>query len=167
MSTKTIHKHSTLTTHYFMDDHIHLTVASITEHQNKFLMVEEFSKKLKHKVINQPAGHVENNESIFDAVIRETLEETAWLVKPEAVIGIYQSFTDGNHDSVQYLRVCFSCSIDKQTDQALDSDIIQALWLSAEDILALKNARSPMVSQSLQDYLDGKRFSLDILTALR
>ena len=150
-----------------MDDHIHLTVASIIEHQNKFLMVEEFSKKLKHKVINQPAGHVENNEAIIDAVIRETLEETAWKVIPEAVVGIYQSFTDGNNQSVQYLRVCFACAIDAQTNQALDSDIIRSLWLDADQILALSNARSPMVKESMRDYLAGKRFSLDILTALR
>ena len=150
-----------------MDDHIHLTVASITEHQNKFLMVEEFSKKLKHKVINQPAGHVENNEAIIDAVIRETLEETAWKITPDSVVGIYQSFTDGNNESVQYLRVCFACSIDTQTDRPLDPDIIQAVWLSADEILALKNTRSPMVKQSMRDYLAGKRFSLDILTALR
>lgn len=150
-----------------MPDHIHLTVAAITEHQNKFLMVEEFSKKLNHRVINQPAGHVEKNEFVFDAVIRETLEETAWRVTPETVIGIYQSFTDGNNDSIQYLRICFSCSADEQTDQALDPDIIQALWLSADEIFASTNTRSPMVKQSLQDYLDGQRFSLDILTALR
>ena len=150
-----------------MDDYIHLTVAAITEHQNKFLMVEEFSKKLKHTVINQPAGHVEKNEKILDAVIRETLEETAYRVEPEAVVGIYQSFTDGNNESTQYLRVCFACSINEKTKLPLDDDIIRTIWLSADEILTLENARSPMVKQSLRDYLAGKRFSLDILTALR
>ena len=40
-------------------------------------------------VFNQPAGHVERGEQFVDAVVRETLEETAWTFHPEALIGIY------------------------------------------------------------------------------
>lgn len=150
-----------------MDDFIHLTVASITENNNQFLMVEEYSKRLQKNVINQPAGHVENNEPILDAVVRETLEETAWRVEPQEVVGIYQSFIDGNNDSTQYLRICIACAPVSQTNNAIDSDILQATWLTADEVLNLSNPRSPMVKRCLQDYLNGQRFSLDILTALR
>ena len=149
-----------------MKDYIHLTVAAIVEKEERFLMVEEHSSKLGKNVINQPAGHVENNEAIFDAVIRETLEETAWLVKPLNIVGIYQSFTDGNKENTQYLRICFACDAIKQTENSIDPDITQALWLSASEIQTLNNARSPMVKQCLNDYLSGKSFPLDMLNAL-
>jgi ADP-ribose pyrophosphatase YjhB (NUDIX family) len=53
----------------------HITVATIVERAGKFLMVKE--KSGGRLVYNQPAGHVELNESLLDAAIRETLEETA------------------------------------------------------------------------------------------
>ena len=52
----------------------HVTVAAIIHKDGKFLLVEETVNG--ERVINQPAGHLENNESFIDAVIRETLEET-------------------------------------------------------------------------------------------
>ena len=63
----------------------HVTVAAICEQDGQFLMVEEHSTANSHTVINQPAGHVEKDESIVEAVIRETLEETCWQFTPEAL----------------------------------------------------------------------------------
>ena len=130
-------------------------------------MVEEYSSRLAKNVINQPAGHVEKNERIIDAVVRETLEETSWLVKPQFLIGVYQSFIDGSNESTQYLRFCIACSVIKKTDNALDPDIIRSSWMNQEEIMTLTNPRSPMVQHCLKDYIHGQRFSLDILTALR
>ena len=44
----------------------HITVASIVEKDNKFLFVEEFVKD--NVVLNQPAGHLEENETLEEAV---------------------------------------------------------------------------------------------------
>ena len=57
----------------------HITVASVIEKDKKYLFVEEYVKDLK--VLNQPAGHLEENETIEEACARETLEETAYKVK--------------------------------------------------------------------------------------
>ena len=54
-----------------------VTVAAVIEKDGRFLFVEETSDQ--DIVINQPAGHVEFGESLIEAVIRETLEETASL----------------------------------------------------------------------------------------
>ena len=67
-----------------MDQYPHLTVATIVQRNNEFLMVEEIDNG--RRVINQPAGHVEVGESLFDAAIRETREETGWSVRLEAFI---------------------------------------------------------------------------------
>jgi hypothetical protein len=66
---------------------LELTVAAIACRSNRFLMVEEMVGN--SQVINQPAGHVEPGESPYDAVIRETLEDSAWRFVPEAITGIY------------------------------------------------------------------------------
>ena len=150
-----------------MNNYIHITVAAIVENNGDFLMVEEHSSRLAQNVFNQPAGHVENNESIINAVVRETLEETAWLVEPKFVVGIYQSFNDKNQDATQYLRFCIACNAIEKTNNPLDPDIINSLWINPQDIMALDNTRSPMVKRCLQDYLDGQCFPLDILTTLR
>jgi 8-oxo-dGTP pyrophosphatase MutT (NUDIX family) len=49
----------------------HITVATIVEHAGKFLFVEEF--KAGQHVFNQPAGHLEPNETLPQAALRETL----------------------------------------------------------------------------------------------
>ena len=53
-----------------------ITVAAICERDGKFLRVEEMSKSSNEIVFNQPAGHLEQGETILAGVIRETLEET-------------------------------------------------------------------------------------------
>lgn len=65
----------------------HITVATIVEHEGKFLFVEEF--KANQHVFNQPAGHLEPFETLRQAALRETLEETAWEVELTGVVGIY------------------------------------------------------------------------------
>jgi len=144
---------------------IHVTVASICEKNNQFLVVEEHSKRLNKNVINQPAGHVEVNESLLDAVIRETLEETGWKVTPDYIVGIYQTSIDNPSDT-HYLRVCFACDPVEQASTDLDPDIIKTHWLNSEAILSHPHHRSGLVSLCMQDYLDGKRFPLDIIRSL-
>ena len=66
---------------------IDVTVAAVIERDGQFLFVEErVGGKL---VLNQPAGHLEQGESLIDAVVRETLEETGHRFEPEHVVGIY------------------------------------------------------------------------------
>ena len=47
----------------------HITVASVIEKEKKYLFVEEYVKDLK--VLNQPAGHLEENETIEEACARD------------------------------------------------------------------------------------------------
>jgi len=139
----------------------HATVAAIIERDNKFLMVEELIRG--ERLFNQPAGHLDPDESLFDAAIRETREETAWNFTPEAITGIY--LWKHPVSSKTFLRVAFcgSCD-DHQPGQALDDGIIHAVWMTRDEIVAQKNhLRSPMVIDCIDDYLAGKRFPLDLL----
>ncbi|VAW80869.1 Nudix-like NDP and NTP phosphohydrolase NudJ [hydrothermal vent metagenome] len=112
---------------------------------------------------NQPAGHLEDGESLLEAAIRECLEETAYSFSPVAFVGLYRWRNTEKNDT--YLRATFygECS-GPDTGQALDEGIIAAHWMTLEEIRAHKaELRSPLVLRSLEDYLDGKRYPLDLL----
>jgi 8-oxo-dGTP pyrophosphatase MutT (NUDIX family) len=142
----------------------HVTVAAIIERDNRFLMVEE--KISGSLVLNQPAGHLEEGESLIEAVKRETIEETAWNFEPNSVVGIY--LWRSAKFSTTFLRVSFSgyCT-DYNPAQELDLGIIQALWLSRDELLQRRHAlRSPMVLRCIDDYLSGVRYPLALLQSM-
>ncbi len=144
-----------------MNWHPHTTVACIVEDNGRFLMVEE--KDQGQTVFNQPAGHLDENETLYEAALRETLEETGWEVELNAFLGTYQYYSP--HNGITYIRHCFIASpIRHYSERPLDTDIIAAHWLSAKEILAFDfKARSPIVGKVLQDYLAGQRFPLSLI----
>lgn len=138
------------------------TVAAIVQRGDKFLMVEEFADG--HHVYNQPAGHLEQGESLSSAVCREVMEETAWEFVPQGIVGLY--LYENPRVEITYLRVCFYGEVSAHyPDSALDDGIIDAPWLSRAD-LEQRSAqlRSPMVLRCIDDYLAGQRHPLDLLT---
>lgn len=140
----------------------HVVVAALVERDGRFLMVEETTEDGVR--YNQPAGHLEANESLLDAVIRETLEESAHHFVPEALLGIYR-WRSPQHERV-YLRFAFTGRITHfDTALALDAGILRALWLTPAKIDELKpQHRSPLVAQCIVDYQSGRRYPLDLLT---
>lgn len=139
----------------------HATVATIVAHQGKFLLVEELSDG--QPVFNQPAGHIEENESIFDAAIRETLEESGYLVELTGLTGIYTYLAPSN--GVTYYRFCFAAKLIAHQSKDLDPDIIAAHWLSQEQISKMPAAqwRSPLVPKCMADYHQRKALPLDYI----
>ncbi|KZY59091.1 NUDIX hydrolase [Oleiphilus sp. HI0071] len=126
----------------------HATVACVVEKNGKFLMVEELSHG--QRVYNQPAGHVDEGESIFEAAVRETLEETAWRVELTGLVGLYVYTAPQN--GVCYHRYCFSAQALEHTSNALDADILAAHWLSYAEIISKgENLRSPLVLRCIDD----------------
>jgi 8-oxo-dGTP pyrophosphatase MutT (NUDIX family) len=141
-----------------------VTVAAVVEDGGRFLMVEErISGRL---VINQPAGHLEDGETLIEAVVRETREETAWRLHPEALVGVYLWRSPDNGRS--FLRFAFCGHVDDhRPSQALDTGIVRALWLSHEQLLAQSSRlRSPLVLRCLEDFLLGKRQPLDTVASV-
>jgi ADP-ribose pyrophosphatase YjhB (NUDIX family) len=142
----------------------HVTVAAIAERQGALLLVEEAIQG--RLVLNQPAGHWEEDESLTDAVQREVLEETGYAFVPEALIGIYR--WDVPDRDLTYLRFVFAGRVGPvPVRETLDHNILRALWLSPEE-LQTEHARlrSPMVLRCVQDYLAGRRFPLEILSEI-
>lgn len=141
-----------------------VTVAAIVEQAGKFLLVEEETNRGLR--FNQPAGHLEDNETLLQAVVRETLEETAYEFLPEAVLGIYH--WKHAHNDTTYLRVAYIGTVGQHDpNQALDAGIVRAVWMTVEEMRAQAQLmRSPQVLTCVDDYLAGKRFPLDCITHL-
>lgn len=141
----------------------HVTVAAVVEREGRFLVVEEqTSEGLR---INQPAGHLEPGETLVDAVVRETFEETAHRFVPQALIGAYMMHVDRPNGGATYLRFTF-CGQPGTYSEAgsLDDGIVRTLWLTAEELRACRaRHRTPLVMRSLDDYLAGRRFPLDFV----
>ena len=138
-----------------------VTVAAIAEDNGRYLLVEEDVDNLI--VFNQPAGHLEKNETLLDAVKREVMEETAREFEPQSLVGVY--LYPNPHRDIMYLRFCFAgrC-IQHHADEPLDDGIIRAVWMTRDEIEAShEKMRSPMVRRCLDDYLSGKRYPLEML----
>lgn len=136
------------------------TVACVIEANGKYLLVEELIEgETKY---NQPAGHLEANESIVDACIREVKEETGLDITPQGLVAIYQFSAT---DALAFVRYTFYISLkncDKST--AIDPAIKDTHWLTFAEILALKTQlRSPLVLNCIEDYQNNKRYPLEIL----
>jgi len=142
----------------------HVTVAAIVERDGRFLVVEEHTAAGLR--LNQPAGHLEAGETLLEAVVRETLEETAHPFTPEALVGMYMThFERPDSEGVTYLRFTY-CGTggEREATRALDPDIVRTLWMSADELRACRERhRTPLVMQCIDDYLAGRRFPLDFV----
>jgi 8-oxo-dGTP pyrophosphatase MutT (NUDIX family) len=139
-------------------------VAAVIEHEGLFFMIEEqTSDGLR---INQPAGHLEPNESLLQAVSREALEETAHLFTPTALIGMYltRNLTAPQMDDPTYLRFAFCGTLGDAQNRPLDDGIVRTLWMSYAELVACADRhRSPLVLRCIDDYLAGQRAPLSLL----
>lgn len=141
-----------------------VTVATVVAREGRYLMVEErVGGKL---VYNQPAGHLEPDESILQAAVRETLEETGWHIALSAFIGAYQ--WKAPETGRQYLRMAFAAEpLEHDSGRPLDDGIVAAHWLLPAEIDALSGQhRSPLVARVIADYLNGCRHPLSLLQSL-
>ena len=144
---------------------LHVTVAAVIEKDSKFLLVKEMVEN--QLTYNQPAGHLEENESLSDAVIREVYEETGADFEPRAVIGVYHWQTRYNRDT--YIRVAFRGRLAETRPAPIpDKKIIGSAWLSAEEIKRLprEQLRTLMVLKCIEDYRANLSYPLSILSYL-
>lgn len=130
----------------------------------QFLMVEE--TVAGQQVFNQPAGHLDPGETLFEAAVREALEETAWHVELTEFLGLYQYISPENNEC--YIRSCFVAKpLSWDSTRDLDHDITAAHWMTLDEIRARSaQLRSPVVLKVLEDYCAGVRYPLSVINVL-
>lgn len=141
-----------------------VTVAAVVERDGQFLFVEE--RAGGRVVLNQPAGHLENDETLPHAATREVLEETGWTFVPEHVVGIY--LWQPEHLSRTFLRVAFTGRLEgHDAARPLDHGILRTRWLDRAQLAGQSpRHRSPLVLRCVDDYLAGARYPIALLTHL-
>jgi len=141
-----------------------VTVASIIERDDMFFMIEEDTSDGRR--INQPAGHLDPGESLIDAVVRETLEETAHDFMPRYLVGTYLARYLSNRRGipVTYLRFAFAGELGQQHDQPLDHGIVRTMWMSYDELVATKDRhRSELILKCIDDYRAGVKVPLSVI----
>lgn len=139
----------------------HVTVATVVQAEGRFLVVEE--RVRGRATLNQPAGHLEANETVLQAAVRELSEETGIDAVPQAFMGLHQWIAP---DNTPFLRFLFCLDLPAIVDTfPQDRDIDRCWWLPADEILTSKKLRSPLVAESLRVYQHGTRYPLTILSA--
>lgn len=141
-----------------------VTVATVVLREGRLLVVEEDVGG--RRVLNQPAGHLEPDEAIVEAAVRETLEETGWTVRLTGFIGAYQWQAPENGRS--YLRLAFTADpVGHDATRPLDAGIVAAHWLTPTELRArAAEHRSPLVWRVASDALAGRRLPLEAVAAL-
>jgi phosphatase NudJ len=148
-------------------DQLHLTVAAIVHYKHTFLLVEEKDKQSGRRVLNQPAGHVEQHEDLISAVKRELFEETGLILEPTAWLGISQLKAVNGHRYVR-LNFVFEPTELPANFQPQDSDILALHWFSAQDLpQAALPLRSCLVADAIALYQQGIRLPLELIQPTR
>ena len=140
-----------------------ITVAAVIKNsENKFLMVEEnTSDGIK---INQPAGHLEKNETIVEAVIREVKEETGLVFLPLSLISVHQFFLN----SSSFFRFNFYGEVDSNSKPfSNEKQILKITWLDESYLEKKKKMlRSKCVLAAINDFNQGLKMPLSTIKNL-
>lgn len=108
-------------------------VGCIIEKNNRILMVKE-AKKICYGQWNFPAGHLEENETIKDAAIREAFEETGCKIKLKGVLPVKHHFE--NNENIIMIR--FVASVEEENIKFDKQEILDVKWIDIDEIKKMK-----------------------------
>jgi 8-oxo-dGTP pyrophosphatase MutT (NUDIX family) len=147
-----------------------VTVAAIISRTldgvQQFLLVEEHTPEGLR--LNNPAGHLDPEESPQEGVVREVLEETTCSFTPTCLVGTYLSRFQrpATGDDVTYVRFAFGGTVgEADATRTLDHGIVRTLWLTLPELRAsAARHRSPLVLRCVEDFVAGRRYPLECIT---
>lgn len=126
---------------------------------NEILMVKEARDDIKG-LYNIPAGKLDNNESIFDAAIRETKEETGYDVKLDSILCV-QYLQDKN-----ILKIIFNASIISGDIKFDKKEILDIKWINIDELLRMSDQELRSYKSNISiinDVSNNISYSLDII----
>lgn len=130
-------------------------VSTVVVEDGKVLMIKEGKNNYGQRgTWNFPAGHAEENESLKQAAVRETLEESGFKVKLDGVLAIRKN--------ALHLVVFFAGSRvdDKAVDTEEDTDEVRFVSLEEMEVLPM---RFTVLIEVAKKAIEGKVFPLDVI----
>ena len=109
-----------------------IIAGTLVENDGKYLLMQEAREDIRG-LWNLPAGHVEANELVQDAAVRETLEETGYSVE---LTGVCQIVDCKVEDDV-FVVIVFTAKLKNEPVREVDpAETMDVKWLSYDEILA-------------------------------
>lgn len=128
---------------------------------NKILMAKEAKKKC-YGQWNFPAGHVEENELVTDAAIREAYEETGCKVKLKGVLPISTAYLKEKETAI---IIKFTADVIEENIKFNTKEILDVKWLDLDKVRNMTKDELRGYDTALQDIKDlenKKIYPLDI-----
>lgn len=135
-------------------------IGSLICDKDKVLMVQEGSEN-RYGLWNFPSGHLENNESIIDGVIRETFEETGYNINVKGVLPIQELYRDND----KYIIIRFVGEIVSYDSNHILDGIIQSKWFNIDDVFKMKKEDVRGYDANiriLNHYLENKVYPIEL-----
>lgn len=106
----------------------HAIVDILVINDDKFLLVQE-GKPGREGLYNLPGGHIDAHETILEAAVRETKEETGYDVEVTGLVGIYQGIYPALNVSGPVLSARITGGQITVSDEHQD-----VIWVTAEQM---------------------------------
>lgn len=138
-------------------------VGGVVEKDGKYLLVQEAQEKCRGKW-NIPAGHLDPNETIFEATKREVEEESGFDVE---LTGVCQIGNQKLENDV-FVSVVFSTKVLGGDINFNPDEILDAKWFTYEEIVAMKDQlrMESFVLGAIDNTRDGLVAPIDIVRVL-
>ncbi len=81
-----------------------------------------------------PGGKQEPNELMIDALKREVMEETGYMVEPKSLLFIREGFNEENH-RIEFMFVCETIGEPDAKKLEYDANQIGTKWLFIDNIM--------------------------------
>jgi ADP-ribose pyrophosphatase YjhB (NUDIX family) len=109
---------------------VSVVVGCIVKRGSKYLFVKENPNG--RVVYNLPAGHVDKNETLEDAAIRETREETGYDVRIIKQLALY------HETAPQTVKHVYLAEITGGYEMAQEGEIIEVVWKTFDELIELE-----------------------------
>jgi 8-oxo-dGTP pyrophosphatase MutT (NUDIX family) len=141
-----------------------LVASVILEHDKKYLFVQQARSRRQPGKWGPPGGKPDLGETLFEAAIRETFEETGLKVELTGLVGLIRS----GHKEDPNLFVCFAGRL---TDPSAASnlhlkegEIMDGRWLTLEELEAgAVPLRSAPFDILVRRFQEGQVYPLDMM----
>jgi ADP-ribose pyrophosphatase YjhB (NUDIX family) len=143
-----------------------LVASVILEHESKYLFVQQARSRRQPGKWGPPGGKPdhEQGETLFEAAIRETFEETGLAVELSGLVGLIRS----GHQQDPNLFICFAGRLTDPASAAnlrlKEGEIMDGRWLTLEEIEAgAVPLRSTPFATIIRRYQAGQIYPLDMV----